>query len=40
MGDHEVRTEEDRRVFKILTVTPTEKRPMRRCEDNIRIDFK
>ena len=36
--------EEDRRAFKILTGTPTAKRPlgrpMRTWEDNIRVDLK
>ena len=38
------RMEEDRSVFKILTLNPTGKRPLgrpiRRWEDNIRIDLK
>ena len=41
---HVVRMEEDRSAFKILTGTPTGKRPLgrprRRWEDNIRMDLK
>ena len=41
---HVARMEEDRSAFKILTATPTVKRPLgrprRRWEDNIRMDVK
>ena len=41
---HVARMEEDRSAFKILTGTPTEKRPLGRArhrwEDNIRMDLK
>ena len=41
---HITRMEEDRSAFKILTGTPTGKRPLgrarRRWEDNIRMDLK
>ena len=41
---HVARTEEDRSIFKILTVTPTAKgplgRPRRKCEDYSRINLK
>ena len=40
---HVARMEEDRNTFKILTGKPTGKRPlgrpMRRCEDNVRMDL-
>ena len=38
--DHVARTEECRSAFKIVTGTPAGKRPRRRWEDNIRMDFK
>ena len=41
---HVARMEDGRSAFKILTCTPTRKRPLgrprRRWKDNIRIDFK
>ena len=44
MAGYIVRMEEDRSTFKILTGTPTGKRPLgrpeRRWEDNIRTDIK
>ena len=44
LASHVPRIEEGRSAFKILTGTPTEKRPLgrprRRWEDNIRMDLK
>ena len=37
---HVVRIKEGRSTFKILIGKPIEKRPRRRCEDNIRMDLK
>ena len=44
LAGHVARMEEDRTAFKIVTGTPTGKRPFGRCrnrwEDNIRMHFK
>ena len=39
-GGHVARMEEGKSAFKILTGTPTGKRPLGRWEDNIRMDLK
>ena len=43
-ADHVARMEDDKDAFEILTATPTGKRHLgrdrRRCEGNIRMDFK
>ena len=37
--EHVAKMEESRSAFKILTGKPTEKRPRRRWEDNIKMDL-
>ena len=40
LAGHVARMDESRSAFKVLTDTPTGKRPRRRWEQNIRMDLK